>query len=161
MIAQTFRLPPWLFPTAVLLFTLVPIVELALLVGLGRQVGLVPTLVLCASTGFLGAWLARWQGWRTWMAAQTSLAEGRFPTEQILDGALLLVGGVVLLTPGLMTDALGFTLLLPPGRALIKSGLRRWWERQQRHGGEPDPGDEVIDAEVIDAEVIVDDAAPR
>ena len=156
MTSQTLRLPPWLFPTAVLLFTLVPLVELALLVGLGRQVGLVPTLVLCASTGFLGAWLARWQGWRTWMAAQAALAEGRFPGEQVLDGALLLVGGVVLLTPGLMTDALGFTLLVPPGRAVIKSALRRWWERQQRPSSDAAAGDEVIDAEVI-----VDDAAPR
>lgn len=149
MTARIVRFPPWLFPLAVVLLTLVPIAELALLVTLGREVGLVPTLLLCAGTGFLGAWLARWQGWRTWNAAQTALAEGRFPAEQVLDGALLLVGGVVLLTPGLLTDALGFTLLAPPGRSLIKAALKRWWERQGGSGPSPARGDEVIDAEVI------------
>ena len=161
MTAQLVRFPRWLFPLAVLLLTIVPIVELALLVSLGRQVGLVPTLVLCAGTGFLGAWLARWQGWRTWMTAQAALAEGRFPGEQVLDGALLLVGGVVLLTPGLVTDALGFTLLLPPGRSLIKAGLRRWWNRQNKSGPRPTRPAGVVEAEVIDAEVIVEEGLPR
>ena len=148
MTARVLRLPPWLFPAAVVLLTLVPLVELALLVALGRSVGLLPTLLLCAATGFLGAWLARWQGWRTWSAAQQALAAGRFPAEQVMDGALLLVGGVVLLTPGLVTDALGFTLLLPPGRALIKAGLQRWWQRQNAM---PDaaPSEDIIDAEII------------
>jgi len=149
MTAQIVRLPPWLFPLSVVLLTLVPIVELALLVSLGRQVGLVPTLLLCAATGFLGAWLARWQGWRTWRAAQAALAEGRFPAEQVMDGALLLVGGVVLLTPGLVTDALGFTLLVPPSRGLIKSAIRRWWDRQSGRGPAHPRRDDIIDAEVI------------
>jgi UPF0716 protein FxsA len=161
MTARIVRFPPWLFPLAVVLLTLVPIVELALLVTLGREVGLVPTLVLCAATGFLGAWLARWQGWRTWMAAQAALGEGRFPAEQVMDGALLLVGGVVLLTPGLVTDALGFTLLLPPGRALIKSGLRRWWERRNGPGPQAPSAGASAGPDIIDAEVIVEEGSPR
>lgn len=157
MMVRAARLPAWLFPLAVVLLTAVPLVELALLVALGRSIGLVPTLVLCASTGFLGAWLAREQGLRTLLDAQRAMAEGRFPGEQVLDGALLLVGGVVLLTPGLLTDALGFTLLLPPGRSLVKAGLRRWWRRQQQAPfapGAPRGRGEVVEAEIVDEEPV-------
>ena len=162
MSVRAVRLPSWLFPLAVLLLTVLPLVELALLVLLGRSIGLVPTLLICASTGFLGAWLARAQGLRTLLDAQQAMAEGRFPAEQVLDGAFLLAGGVVLLTPGLITDALGFTLLLPPGRALLKGALRRWWSRQtgvvsapagaaaSTASGEP----EIVEGEVLEEETV-------
>jgi UPF0716 protein FxsA len=87
--------------------------------------------VLCAATGFAGAWLARWQGLRTLASAQSALAEGRFPADEVADGGLLLAGGVVLLTPGLVTDALGFALLVPWTRRVLRRALRRWWDKQK------------------------------
>ena len=131
MAVHRFELPRGVFPAAVVLFTLLPLAELALLVWLGGAVGVMPTLILCAGTGFLGAWLARAQGVETLLKAQRALEEGRFPGDEILDGAFLLAGGVVLLTPGLVTDMIGFALLLPPTRRLLKLFLSRWWQRQQ------------------------------
>ena len=113
-----------------MLLTFVPLAELALLIWIGRQVGLWPTLALCASTGFVGAWLARWQGTRTLLAAQEALTSGRFPADPILDGACILAGGILLLTPGLLTDLMGLVLLVPPSRGLVKVVARRWWRRR-------------------------------
>ncbi|MEM7245963.1 MAG: FxsA family protein [Acidobacteriota bacterium] len=136
--ARIVRLPPWLFPALVVALTVVPLGELWLLVWMGKTIGWLPTFVLCASTGFLGAWLARWQGFRTIARAQQAMGEGRFPKDEVLDGALLLVGGVVLLTPGLFTDAVGFSLLVPPTRSVIKTGLEAAWKRAQREPRDPD-----------------------
>ena len=125
------RLPGWVFALALLLLTFVPLAELAILIWLGRTFGLWPTLFLCASTGFVGAWLARSQGARVALRAQQAFAEGRFPGDEILDGAAILAGGVLLLTPGLLTDLMGLSLLLPPSRFLVKRTLKRWWLRRQ------------------------------
>ena len=140
MAIRTIQIPPRLFALVVIVFSVLPLAELALLIGLAQSVGLFPTLVVCGLTGFIGAWLARWQGLRTVMAAQEAMSAGRFPTDQIFDGACLLVGGVVLLTPGLITDFIGFALLLPPTRAILKRLLRRAWESKQG----------IVDAEVVD-----------
>jgi UPF0716 protein FxsA len=142
MLVHEVRLPRWVFPSAVLLLTVLPLVELGLLIALGRGVGLVPTLLLCAATGFGGAWLARWQGLATVASAQRALAAGRFPATEAVHGALLLVGGVVLLTPGLVTDALGLLLLLPPVRRALIARARRWWDAQR---GIVDGSCEVVD----------------
>jgi UPF0716 protein FxsA len=160
MNAQLIRAPGWLFPVLVLLFTLLPLVELGLLVALGTNLGLGPTLLLCASTGFGGAWRARRQGAQTNLAAQESLQTGQFPVDQVADGALLLVGGVVLLTPGLITDAIGFALLIPFTRNLIKAALHAAFQRARREAvrmaADPTPTptasvhDEIIDVEVIE-----------
>ena len=125
------ELPRGAFAAAVAAFTLLPLAELMLLLWLGSTAGWLPTLALCAATGFAGAWLARSQGLKTALAAQQALAEGSFPSRQLFDGACLLAGGVVLLTPGLVTDALGFALLLPPTRAALRTALQRWWRRRQ------------------------------
>ena len=131
MIVSEVRLPRWLFPVAVVLLTALPLVEIGLLVALGKSVGLGPTLLLCAATGFGGAWLARWQGLATVTAAQLAIAEGRFPGQEILHGALLLAGGVVLLTPGLVTDVVGLLLLVPVTRQGLVRLARRWWDAQR------------------------------
>ena len=104
------------------LFTLVPLVELALLIYLGQHVGLWPTVALVLGTGMLGAWLAKVQGLFVLRQMQRDLACGQLPTVAIVDGVLILIAGAVLLTPGLMTDVCGFLLLVPPTRALA----RRW-----------------------------------
>jgi UPF0716 protein FxsA len=108
-----------------LLFTVVPLVELVLLIQLGRVVGLASTLALVLFTGVLGASLARWQGLATLRRVQAEMAEGRVPAAALVDGLLILVAGALLLTPGLLTDALGFLLLVPPSRAVVRRGLSR------------------------------------
>ena len=108
-----------------LLFTLIPLVELYLLLWLGRLMGLMPTLGMILFTGALGAWLARSQGLATWTEIQRQQAQGKMPTTALVDGLLILIAGAVLLTPGLLTDVAGFFLLIPAGRAMIRGALYR------------------------------------
>ncbi len=112
-----------MFFRLLLLFTVVPLVELGLLIQLGRVIGLVPTIAIVLSTGFAGAALARWQGLATIRRVQTDMAAGRVPAEALVDGLLILVAGALLLTPGLLTDAVGFLLLIPPTRAAVRRAL--------------------------------------
>lgn len=117
-----------------LLFVVVPLLELILLIQLGRVVGLWPTVGLVVLTGVVGAALARAQGLRTLWAFQESMARGRLPTDAIQDGLAILVGGAFLLTPGLLTDVLGFSLLLPPTRRWIQSRVRKALTRRLQDG---------------------------
>lgn len=113
-----------------LLFTLVPVIEIYLLLQLGHRVGAMPTVLLVIGTGALGAWLARQQGLRTWLEARDELAVGRLPTSALIDGILILVAGAVLLTPGLLTDLCGFALLTPA----IRRAVRGWLTQRFRRG---------------------------
>jgi len=131
-----------MFLRLLLLFTIVPLVELFLLVKLGTVVGVGPTIALVLFTGILGAWLARQQGLDVLRRVNEDLSQGRMPTEAIMDGVLILIAGAVLLTPGLLTDALGFVLLIPRTRAAVrKIAAARFARRQNK--GEP----EIIDVE--------------
>ncbi len=113
-----------------LLFTLVPIAELAILIQIGGLIGLGPTLGLVIGTGAAGAWLARREGLRSWRAVQSELAQGRLPAEELVHGLLVLLAGVVLLTPGVLTDLLGLALLVRPLRRRLMARLRsRFMER--------------------------------
>ena len=127
-----------MFARLLILFTVVPLVELALLIKLGDAIGLWPTITIVIATGVLGAALARSQGTRTVGAIRAQLAEGRAPTEGLINGLLILVGGVVLLTPGLLTDILGFSLLVPFTRDMFRKNLqnrlRKHAERNRRAG---------------------------
>lgn len=105
----------------ILLFILVPIGELALLIQLGRWIGLWPTLGLIVATGILGATLASREGLRAWHAFQLDLQEGRIPGRPILDGLSIFAGGALLLTPGLATDLFGFALLARPTRRWLQN----------------------------------------
>jgi len=115
-------------------FIVMPLLELWLLVKLGGHYGVGPTLLLVVVTGIAGAWMARTQGVMILLSIQRELAEGRMPAPQMIDGVMILVAGVLLLTPGLITDAAGFLLLVPPVRALIRGWLRRKLERKLREG---------------------------
>jgi UPF0716 protein FxsA len=106
-----------------LLFLLVPALELALLIELGGRLGTVPTLLLLALTGFLGAALARRQGLGALRAAQEQMQRGELPAGPIVDGILILVAALLLITPGVLTDGLGFLLLLRSFRDRVKSML--------------------------------------
>ncbi len=109
-----------MFVRLLILFTLVPLLELLLLVKLGEVIGFWATVALVVATGALGALLTRIQGLRVLRQVQAELREGRVPAERLLDGLLILIAGAVLLTPGLITDALGFFLLVPPGRRAVR-----------------------------------------
>ena len=109
----------------VLLFTVVPLVELWLLLLVGEQLGLWPTLGVVVGTGLTGAWLARREGLRVVRRWREALAEGRMPEEGVLGGLLVLVGGVLLVTPGLLTDVSGFLLLVPATRRLVAARVAR------------------------------------
>lgn len=123
-----------MFVRLLVLFTVVPLVELALLIAIGRWVGLLPTIALVLFTGTLGAWLARSQGLKTFQRVRQEWLEGRIPTDALLDGLLILVAGAVLLTPGLLTDLTGFFLLVPVGRRRVRRALADWFRRRARSG---------------------------
>ena len=109
----------------ILLFVIVPLVELALLIEIGQQIGLTSTLGLVILTGIAGAYLARSQGFYIFTQIQAELQQGRLPAESLFDGLLILVGGLLLLTPGILTDILGFLLLIPASRFVIKNFLKK------------------------------------
>lgn len=117
-----------------LLFVIVPIVELMLLIELGQLVGLLPTLALVMFTGVTGAWLARAEGLRVFFQFQRELASGRLPGQAMLDGISVLIGGAFLLTPGVLTDVVGFSLLLPLSRRWIQRRMQARFERQIKDG---------------------------
>jgi UPF0716 protein FxsA len=123
-----------MFTRLLALFVLLPLIELALLIQIGQWIGLGWTLALVVATGFLGATLARRQGLRAWVAIQAELRAGRMPARELMDGLLVLIGGIVLLTPGVLTDLAGFALLVPATRAAFKRGLRRRLERAVERG---------------------------
>ncbi|MEZ4286815.1 MAG: FxsA family protein [Polyangiales bacterium] len=117
-----------------LLFTLVPLVELALLIKLGAFWGLGPTVALVLVTGVLGAAFAKREGLRVFQRWQSSLSKGTIPEDGLTDGVLVLVGGVLLVTPGVLTDALGFACVFPPTRKVLATWLRAWAKAQMRNG---------------------------
>jgi UPF0716 protein FxsA len=109
-----------MFVRLLLLFTVVPLVELYLLISIGGRLGVAPTIAIVIATGVLGAWLARWQGLSVLKRIGEDMESGRLPTDALIDGLLVLVAGAVLLTPGFLTDACGFLLLIPPARTAIR-----------------------------------------
>lgn len=113
----------------ILLFVAVPLLELVLLMWVGQWIGLGPTVALVVATGFAGAALARQQGLRAFLSVQRELAMGQLPSQSLLDGLSILVGGAFLLTPGILTDVLGFSLILPPSRRALQGLLRRRMKR--------------------------------
>jgi len=113
-------------------FILVPLIELMLLIQLANYTSLTTTIMLVIVTGIIGSWLARREGVMAWFRFQSALAEGRAPSHEIQDGLMIVFAAALLLTPGLLTDALGFTLLLPQGRELIRQTLlKRYMQRFQ------------------------------
>ena len=120
-------------------FILVPLIELMLLIQLATYTSLGTTIILVIVTGILGSWLARREGVIAWFRFQSALAEGRAPSHEIQDGLMIVFAAALLLTPGLLTDAVGFTLLLPQGRELIRRTLlKRYMQRFKVHFRTPD-----------------------
>jgi UPF0716 protein FxsA len=108
------------------LFIGVPLVELALLIKLGTLIGILKTILIVVGTGVAGAALARSQGFSILSRIQRDLEAGHLPTDELINGAFVLAGGLLLLTPGIVTDAVGFSLLIPFSRELIKEAGKRY-----------------------------------
>jgi UPF0716 protein FxsA len=113
-------------PLLVVLFIVVPIVELWLIIEIGGLIGVLPTIALLLADALLGSLLLRHQGRGAWQRFNEALAERRFPGREVADGALIVAGGTLLLTPGFITDVFGLLLLIPPTRAIARSLLRRF-----------------------------------
>jgi UPF0716 protein FxsA len=123
-----------MFIKLLIIFILVPVMELYILIETGRMIGIGATIGLIMMTGVAGAWLARSQGLEILQKIQQDTARGQMPALTLIDGALILVGGLLLLTPGFFTDALGFSFLIPLSRELWRKALSAWLEKQVRQG---------------------------
>lgn len=121
----------------VFLFIAVPVIELTLLVEIGQRIGSLSTIGLITGTGIVGAALARQQGISTLNRLRKNLIEGRVPAEPLVDGVMIFSAAVVLITPGVLTDVVGFLLLVPACRRLLKVYLKRKFSRtlQKRSAG--------------------------
>lgn len=116
-----------MFGRLLLLFIAVPLIDLIALLRVGRLLGFWPTLALVLLMGTLGAALARAQGLRTLTRINNDLAAGRMPSDALADGALILLAGALLVTPGFLTDIVGLALLIPPVRGLFRKLLTKWF----------------------------------
>ncbi len=117
-----------------LAFTLVPAIEIFLFIRLGGAIGVFNTFLVVIITGVVGAGLARWQGTETMFRIRQSLARGETPAEEMIDAALIFVAGMVLLTPGFLTDSIGILLLWPVTRRQFKIFLRRKFDQWMASG---------------------------
>ena len=113
-----------MFGYLILLFVLVPIVELALLIKIGQCIGVGYTLGIVIVTGVVGAYLAKLQGLLTLRSIQEEINQGRMPADRLFDGVLILCSGILLITPGIITDLVGFMGLIPFTRNLFKRWLK-------------------------------------
>ena len=133
-----------MFRLFLVLFIAIPLVEIYFLIQIGEVIGAWPTILLVVLTAVIGVGLLRWQGFSTLMRFQSELAGGTLPALPMLEGILLVVAGALLLTPGFVTDSIGFLLLVPPLRqGLIRWAIRRGVIRTGPPGGgpgQPGPG---------------------
>ena len=123
-----------MFFRLIILFTVVPLIELALLIELGQKIGLSNTIIIVVLTGFIGAALARSEGFGVLQRIQSELNQGQIPADSLFDGALILAGALLLLTPGLVPDVIGFLLLVPPTRKRLKAYLKNYFRRKFNKG---------------------------
>jgi UPF0716 protein FxsA len=110
----------------VILFIVVPVLELYVIIQVGQLIGVVPTLALLLADALLGSWLLKHEGRGAWRRFNEALAARRFPGKEVADGVLIVIGGTLLLTPGFLTDVFGLLLLLPPTRAIARRVLKRF-----------------------------------
>lgn len=149
-----------------LLFTLMPLLELWLLFKLGDLFGFFTTISIVILTGMIGAALARQQGFQAIMRIQTEMRAGKMPAQAMGDGVLILVAGVLLITPGVITDIVGLSLLLPPVRILIRKGLQLWIAKNVKvqmqanvftnfsTGGPVVDDENIVDGRVVEGRVV-------
>ncbi len=115
-------------------FTLIPIIELYILIKIGTVIGGFNTILLVLLTGFAGAWLARLEGMNTMLRFRANMQQGIMPAEELIDAAIIFIAGVLLITPGLITDISGLLLLWPLTRNIFKRYLRKKFDEMQLRG---------------------------
>jgi UPF0716 protein FxsA len=121
------RVPWWVL---VLLFVVLPVLEIYVLIQIGQVIGAWWTVLLLVADGFLGGWLMKREGGRAWRALREAIEAHRMPARELADAALVLVGGTLLLTPGFLTDVVGFFLVLPFTRPVARTALTRFLTRK-------------------------------
>lgn len=118
----------------ILIFIVVPLIEILLLIEIGSRIGALNTIFIIVLTAILGASMMRQQGFTIIRNIQRDLSQGRMPTGELINGALVLVGGIVLLTPGFFTDAVGFIFLIPATRGFIRKKIQLLIRRKIESG---------------------------
>ena len=133
------------------LFVVVPVVEIWVIVQVGQLIGVLPTIGLLLADAVLGTWLFRREGRKAWLALQDAIRAHRVPAKEVADGALVVVGGAFLLSPGFVTDAIGVLCVLPPTRAALRRVLTGVVSRRLLGPATVvSPRRRVVDGEVVD-----------
>jgi UPF0716 protein FxsA len=149
------RVPWWVLA---LVFVVLPVVEIYVLIQVGQVIGAWWTVLLLIADGFFGSWLMKREGTRAWAALRAALTERRMPARELADGALILIGGTLLVTPGFVSDVAGLFCVLPPTRPVARAALTRYLTRRLLTGPtgagprtrrRPGP-DSVVQGEVVD-----------
>lgn len=122
------------FTKLLLLFLIVPATELYILIEVGKKIGSLTTIGIIILTGIIGAYLVKDQGFMILKKIQNDLNEGSMPGDNLIQGAIILAGGIFLLTPGFVTDIVGFILLIPLSRNVVKKCLLNWLRKKIKDG---------------------------
>jgi UPF0716 protein FxsA len=122
------------FTKILILFVVVPVTELYILIEVGKKIGSLTTIGIIILTGIIGAYLVKSQGFMILRKIQNDLNEGIMPGDSLIQGAIILAGGILLLTPGFVTDILGFIFLVPVSRNIVKKYLLKWLKGKIKEG---------------------------
>lgn len=122
------------FSKLLILFVIVPVTELYILIEVGKKIGGLTTIGIIILTGIIGAYLVKGQGFMILKKIQSDLNEGIIPGDSLIQGAIILAGGIFLLTPGFVTDIIGFIFLIPVSRRVVKKYLLKWLKRKTKEG---------------------------
>jgi UPF0716 protein FxsA len=153
-VSTTRRRRRWLPLALVVAFVVVPLVEIYFVIKVGQAIGPWWTIGLLVLDSIIGAWLVKREGRRAWQALRTALNSYRPPAKELADGALILIGGTLLLTPGFVSDVLGFLLILPITRPIFRRALSAYVGSRLSVAvtgrGRPPGADNVVRGEVVD-----------
>ncbi len=122
------------FTKLLILFVIVPVTELYILIEVGKKIGSLTTIGIIILTGIIGAYLVKSQGFMILRKIQNDLNEGIMPGDSLIQGAIILAGGILLLTPGFVTDIIGFIFLIPASRRVVKKYLLKWLKGKIKEG---------------------------
>jgi UPF0716 protein FxsA len=122
------------FTKLLILFVIIPVTELYILIEVGKKIGSLTTIGVIILTGIIGTYLVKSQGFMILRKIQSDLNEGIMPGDSLIQGAIILAGGILLLTPGFVTDILGFIFLMPASRNILKKYLLKWLKGKIKEG---------------------------
>jgi len=122
------------FTKLLILFVIIPVTELYILIEVGKKIGGLTTIGVIILTGIIGTYLVKSQGFMILRKIQNDLNEGIMPGDSLIQGAIILAGGILLLTPGFVTDILGFIFLMPVSRNILKKYLLKWLKGKIKEG---------------------------